>query len=59
MLGAEPAPDLLKTPIVASIGPVTAEAAAQLNIRTTILPSEYTLPALVDAIVDHFRRSAT
>lgn len=57
-LGTEPAPDLLKTTIVASIGPVTAEAAAQLNIQTTILPSEYTIPALVDAIVDHFRRFA-
>jgi uroporphyrinogen III methyltransferase/synthase len=59
VLGADPAPDLLKTTIVASIGPVTAEAAAQLNIQTTILPSEYTIPALVDAIVEHFRRLAT
>jgi uroporphyrinogen III methyltransferase/synthase len=57
VLGAEPAADLLRTIAVASIGPVTAEAAAQYNIETTILPGQYTIPALVDAIVEHFSRS--
>ena len=32
VLGAEPAADLLRTTVVASIGPVTAEAAAQFGI---------------------------
>jgi len=54
VLGAEPAADLLGSTVVACIGPVTAEAAAQYNIRSTIVPAEYTVPALVDAIVDHF-----
>ena len=54
VLGAEPAADLLHTTVVASIGPVTAEAAAQLNIKTTIMPETYTVPALVDAIVKYF-----
>jgi len=54
VLGAEPAADLLRTTAVASIGPVTAEAAAQLNIHTTIMPSHSTVAALVDAIVSHF-----
>jgi uroporphyrinogen-III synthase len=54
VLGAEPAADLLRTTIVASIGPVTAEAASQSNIETTIMPASYTIPALVDAIVEHF-----
>ena len=54
VLGAEPAADLLRTTAVASIGPVTAEAAAQHNIHTTIMPSQYTVTALVDAIVNHF-----
>jgi uroporphyrinogen III methyltransferase/synthase len=54
VLGAEPAADLLATTIVASIGPVTAEAAAQYKIQTTIMPSTYTVRALVAAIVDHF-----
>ena len=54
VLGAEPAADLLRTTIVASIGPVTAEAATQCNIATTVMPDTYTVPALVDAIVDYF-----
>ena len=54
VLGAEPAADLVRTTVVASIGPVTAEAATQCNIQTTVMPSTYTVPALVDAIVDYF-----
>ncbi len=54
VLGAEPAADLLRTTVVAAIGPVTAEAAAQCNIPTTIMPASYTVPALIDAIVKHF-----
>ena len=56
VLGAEPAADLLGTTIVASIGPVTAEAATQCNIQTTIMPAAYTVPALVDAIADFFEK---
>jgi uroporphyrinogen III methyltransferase/synthase len=59
VLGAEPAADLLATTLVASIGPVTAEAATQYNIRTTIMPSTYTIRALVTAIVEHFERQPT
>ena len=55
VFGADQAPDLLNATIVASIGPVTAEAAEQCGIRTVIMPEEYTIPALVDAIVEHFR----
>ena len=54
VLGADPAADLLNTTVVAAIGPVTADAAARLNIQTTIMPEIYTVPALVDAIVKHF-----
>jgi uroporphyrinogen III methyltransferase/synthase len=54
VLGAEPAADLLRTTLVASIGPVTAEAAAQCHIQTTIAPGEYTTAALADAIVEYF-----
>ena len=35
---------------------MTAEAAAQCNIETTIMPANYTIPALVDAIVEHFEQ---
>jgi uroporphyrinogen III methyltransferase/synthase len=56
VLGAEPAADLLRTTVVASIGPVTAEAAAQYNIQTTVVPPQSTIPALVGAIVDYFAK---
>jgi uroporphyrinogen III methyltransferase/synthase len=52
--GAEQVADLLSAVVVASIGPVTAEAASQHGIHTTIMPAQYTVPALVDAIVTHF-----
>jgi uroporphyrinogen III methyltransferase / synthase len=55
IFGVEQAPDLLNATKVAAIGPVTAEAAEQYGIKTAIMPREYTIPALVDAIVEHFR----
>ena len=59
VLGAEPAADLLRTTVVASIGPVTAEAAAQCQIVTTIVPAQYTIRALADAIVEYFEQRET
>jgi uroporphyrinogen III methyltransferase/synthase len=55
-LGAEPAADLLRTTLVASIGPVTADAATRSGIQTTIMPAQYTVAALADAIAEHFRK---
>jgi uroporphyrinogen III methyltransferase/synthase len=54
MIGQEQAADLLHSTVVASIGPVTAEAAQQLGIETTVMPERYTIPDLVDALVEHF-----
>jgi uroporphyrinogen III methyltransferase/synthase len=54
ILGQEQAVDLLNATVVASIGPVTAEAAQQLGITTTVMPERYTIPDLVDALVQHF-----
>ncbi len=54
MLGQEQAADLLQSTVVASIGPVTAEAAQQLGVVTTVMPERYTIPDLVDALVEHF-----
>ncbi|MBA3637853.1 MAG: uroporphyrinogen-III C-methyltransferase [Acidobacteria bacterium] len=53
--GVEQAADLLRGTVVASIGPVTAEAGDQLGISTTVMPAQYTVPDLVDALVEHFR----
>ena len=56
-LGEEQAADLLQQVSVASIGPVTAEAAQQLGVATSIMPNApYTIASLVDAIVAHVRR---
>jgi uroporphyrinogen III methyltransferase / synthase len=54
ILGRDQAADLLRTVVVASIGPVTAEAAHLLGIVTTVMPERYTIPDLVDALVEHF-----
>jgi uroporphyrinogen III methyltransferase / synthase len=53
-LGEDQAADLLRSTVVASIGPVTSEAAQRLDIATTVMPRRYTIPDLVDALVDHF-----
>jgi len=54
VIGRDQAADLLRPVVVASIGPVTAEAARQLGIVTTVMPLRYTIPDLVDALVAHF-----
>jgi uroporphyrinogen III methyltransferase / synthase len=54
ILGHDQAIDLLRNTVVASIGPVTAEAAQQLNIKTSVMPERYTIPDLVQALVEHF-----
>lgn len=59
LYGADAAADLLHTTNVAAIGPVTAEAAAQLGITCSIVPTQYTIPALCAAIVKHFEGAAT
>jgi uroporphyrinogen III methyltransferase / synthase len=55
--GAEQAADLLQQTKVAVCGPVTAEAATRLGIPVTIMPGEYTLDSLVEAIAQHYMGS--
>ena len=57
-LGEDQAADLLARVDVACIGPVTADVAQRLGVTTTIMPSESTVPSLVDAIVAHTQRTA-
>ena len=52
------APALCVPPIVAAIGPVTAEACAHVGIEVDVIPSVYTLPALVEAIAAELARSS-
>jgi uroporphyrinogen III methyltransferase/synthase len=56
--GQEQAVDLLQQTVVAVCGPVTAEAAARLGIAVTVMPEEYTVGALVDALVQYYRAPA-
>ncbi len=41
---------------VAAIGPVTAAAAAELGIKTTVIPETYTVDGLVRALVRYFEQ---
>ena len=54
LLTVDDAADLLRTTIVAAIGPVTADAAKHYGIDTAIVPAEATIAALVEAIVKYF-----
>jgi len=54
VLGAEPAADLLRSTVVAAIGPLTADALKQASIETTVMPAVHTIPALADAITSYF-----
>jgi len=46
---------LLSKVMVACIGPVTAETAEKFGLKTAVMPSDYTIAALVAAICSHFR----
>jgi uroporphyrinogen III methyltransferase/synthase len=54
-LVGEDAPSLLRGVVVASIGPITADTAARQGLSSHIVPDSYTIPALADALVRHFR----
>ncbi len=43
--------DTLKNTAVAAIGPITKQAAEGQGLEVQVQPSQYTIPALVDAIV--------
>jgi uroporphyrinogen III methyltransferase/synthase len=56
-LVGEDARDLLRGVVVASIGPITAEAASRRGIASDIVPENYTIPALAEALIRHFQTS--
>jgi len=43
-----------KESAMACIGPITAQAARKYNMKVSVMPSEYTFPALTEAIVEYF-----
>lgn len=52
--GAQAAKDLLKPVTIACIGPITAQTVEEYGLTVTILSRENTVPALVDAIAEHY-----
>ncbi|MDR3557303.1 MAG: uroporphyrinogen-III C-methyltransferase [Syntrophobacteraceae bacterium] len=55
MVGKEEFERLQEKTAVACIGPITAETAAGFGLKTDVMPSEYTIGGLVEAIVAHFK----
>ena len=58
IFGEEQGADLLSQTVVATIGPVTADTAVRHGITPAVVPATYSIPALVDALVVHFREAA-
>jgi uroporphyrinogen III methyltransferase/synthase len=58
MVGRKDARELTAGIPVASIGPITAAKVRSLGMETTIMPQEYTIPALIDALVKYFTAEA-
>ena len=54
MVGKSEYKTLMNGVAVACIGPVTAKTAEEYGMKADIMPKEYTIPALVDAMVEHF-----
>jgi uroporphyrinogen III methyltransferase/synthase len=55
MLGQKEYIKLMDGVAVACIGPVTAKTAEGYGMRTDIMPKDYTIPALVEAMVEYYK----
>ena len=44
---------------IAAIGPITSKTVADSGLQVGVQPERYTIPDMVNAIVDHYRRSKT
>lgn len=51
--------NLAGAPVVACIGPVTAEAAAQAGLTPTVVAESYTVAGLVEALAAHYREQVS
>jgi uroporphyrinogen III methyltransferase/synthase len=56
LLGRERFHNLAAGAVVASIGPITSATLKEYGVTPQIEPKDYTIPTLVEAIVDYFRR---
>lgn len=55
ILGQKEYKKVLTGAVIACIGPVTAKTAEEYGIKTDIMPKDYTIPALVEAMVEYFK----
>jgi len=56
LIGKENASKSMEGTLVASIGPITADTAKSFGIETAIMPEKYTIPSLVDSLVQYFKK---
>jgi uroporphyrinogen III methyltransferase/synthase len=54
MVGKSEYKSLIEGVTVACIGPVTAKTAGEYGMKVDVMPKDYTIPALVDAMVEYF-----
>ncbi len=55
MLGQKEYKTLLNGVVIACIGPVTAKTAEGYGMKIDIMPGDYTIPALIEAMVGYFK----
>jgi uroporphyrinogen III methyltransferase/synthase len=58
ILGKKGYKTLLEGVSIACIGPVTAKTAEEYGMKTDIMPTEYTIPALVESMVNYFKEKS-
>jgi uroporphyrinogen III methyltransferase/synthase len=56
LLGPERFRQLAAKAAVAAIGPITAATLKEYGLTPQIEPKDYTIPALVEAILNYFKR---
>ena len=56
MIGRSEYKELMNGVVVACIGPVTAKTAEEYGMQVHIVPTDYTIPALVEAMVDYYTK---
>ncbi len=56
LLGKKIFQALARKAVVAAIGPVTAATLEEYGITAQVQPQDYTIPALVEAIIDYFQK---
>lgn len=56
LLGKKTFQALARKAVVAAIGPVTAATLEEYGITAQVQPQDYTIPALVEAVIDYFEK---